>query len=82
MYSSDCHGSVLPETTALTELYAKASGYKAYESFDYYATTGDMVNWLAKENIPAISVLLTSHTDTEYDKNLAGVQALLQHFAK
>lgn len=82
IYASNCHNGVLPETDALTKLYANASGYTANESFDYYAITGDMVNWFAKENIPAISVLLTNHTDTEWDKNLLGIEAVLNHYAK
>ena len=41
-----------------------------------------MTNWLAKIKIPAISVLLTNHEDTEWDKNLAGIKALLQYYAK
>jgi len=36
---------------------------------------------MAKQNIPAISVLLTNHTDTEEDKNIAGVKAILGLFA-
>ena len=82
VFSSNCHGGVLPETATLTNIYAKASGYPAHESFDFYEITGDMVNWLAKERVPAISVLLTNHTDTEWDKNLAGIQATLQHYAQ
>jgi hypothetical protein len=82
VYASSCHNGVLPETTAITKVYADASGYPAYESFDFYATTGDMVNWLAKNNIPAISVLLTNHTDVEWSKNQAGINALLQHYAQ
>ncbi len=82
VFSSNCHAGVLSATRAMTTLFAKASGYKAYESFDFYATTGDMVNWLARKNIPAISVLLSTHDDTEWDKNLAGIKALLQSYAK
>ncbi|MDO8601639.1 MAG: M14 family zinc carboxypeptidase [bacterium] len=82
VFASSCHDGVLPETTALTSLYAKASGYKAYESFNFYEITGDMVNWLAKIKIPAISVLLTNHTDTEWSKNQKGIDALLQSFTK
>jgi hypothetical protein len=82
VYSSSCHNGVSSETKTLTKTYADASGYPAYESFDFYATTGDMVNWLAKINVPAISVLLTNHTDTEWTKNLAGVQALLNYYSK
>lgn len=82
VYSSSCHNGVSAATNTLTKTYAAASGYSAYESFDFYATTGDMVNWLAKENIPAISVLLTNHTDTEWVKNQAGIQALLKYYSK
>lgn len=82
VFSSNCHDGVLAETDVLTNLYAKASGYPAYESFNFYETTGDITNWLAKSKIPAISVLLTTHTDTEWSKNQAGIMALLQHYAK
>ncbi|MCF7815632.1 MAG: hypothetical protein K9M10_01755 [Candidatus Pacebacteria bacterium] len=82
VFASNCHGDVLPQTQKITNLYAKASGYPAHESFDFYTVTGDMVNWLAKNNIPAISVLLTSHTDTEWDKNKAGIDAILKQYAE
>lgn len=82
VFSSSCGSGILPQTTALTNLYAKAAGYKAYKSFDFYETSGDMVNWLAKLKVPAVSVLLTNHTDTEWSKNQAGIVATLQHFAK
>lgn len=82
VFSSSCHNGVLPETKALTNTFATASGYPAYETYDFYKLTGDMPNWLAKENIPAISVLLTTHQDTEWTKNLAGIKALLSYYAK
>lgn len=82
VYASSCHNGVSPETNTLTKTFAKASGYSAYESFDFYATTGDMVNWLAKNNIPAISVLLTNHTSTEWTKNEAGIKAVLELYSK
>ena len=82
VYSSNCHGGVLPETKALTDAFAQASGYPGHESFDFYAITGDMVNWLAKGNVPAISVLLSSHDSTEWEKNKAGITAVLARYAK
>lgn len=82
VFASNCHNDILPETLTLTNTFAKASGYKAYENFDFYAITGDMVNWFAKNNIPAISVLLTSHDDIEWSKNLAGVEAVLNQYAE
>ena len=80
VFSSNCHDGVLPETKTLTTTFANASGYPAHEVFNYYEITGDMVNWLAKMKIPAISVLLTNHTDTEWDKNKAGIDAILEYY--
>lgn len=78
VFASSCNNGVSDETAGLTNLYAEASGYAAFQSFDFYEITGDMVNWLAKENVPAISVLLTNHTDIEWDKNIAGVEAMIE----
>lgn len=80
VFSSNCHTGVLAETKALTNTYAKASGYPAFEEFDFYETTGDMTNWLAKERIPAISILLTNHKDVEWSKNKAGIEAILKYY--
>lgn len=82
VYASSCSDEVAADTLALTNLYAKASGYKAYEDFNAYKLTGDMVNWFAKNNVPAISVLLSNHTDTEWSKNKAGIEALLKFYSK
>lgn len=81
VFASSCDGNVLSETSALTNLFASASGYPAYEKYDYYEITGDMTNWLADQGVPAISVLLSTHEDIEWDKNKAGVNALLGHYA-
>ncbi len=81
VYSSHCgNAAILAETTAITKVYADAAGYPAHKNFDAYETSGDMTNWLAKNSIPAISVLLTNHNDTEWTKNQAGILALLKHF--
>ena len=82
VYSSSCNSGVSAETKTITNLFADASGYPAYQSFDVYETTGDMVNWMAKKNIPAISVLLTNHTDTEWTKNQKGIESLLKYYSK
>ena len=82
VYASNCKKGILPETQTLTDLYAKASGYKSEKDFDHYAITGDMVNWFASQNIPAISVLLTTHDQTEWSKNQAGIEAILKHYTE
>lgn len=78
VFASSCHNGVLPETNTLTQTFAKAAGYPAHQTFNFYEITGDMVNWLAKNNVPAISVLLTNHTDPEWSKNKAGIEALFK----
>lgn len=80
VYSSNCHNGILAETRTITNLYANAANYGAHEEFDFYTITGDMVNWIASKNIPAISVLLSDHTHTEFSKNIDGVTALLNHY--
>lgn len=82
VYSSSCKNGVSSETSDLIEEFADASGYPAYKDFDFYEITGDAVNWLAKENIPAISVLLTNHQDTELNKNIRGIKAVLDYYAQ
>ena len=82
VYASGCNGDISAADKTLTSIYAKASGYPAFETFDSYAINGDMMNWVAKNNIPAISVLLTNHTDTEWTKNQAGILAVLKYFTK
>jgi len=82
VYASSCNNGILSDTKTIMNLYADASGYQAYDHFDFYEITGDAVNWLAKNNIPAISVLLTTHDDIEWTKNKAGIKALIKHYAK
>lgn len=82
VYASNCHNGVSSETNIITKTYSDASGYPAYKDFNFYEITGDMVNWLAKNNIPAISVLLTNHTDTEWTKNQKGIEAILKYYSQ
>jgi predicted deacylase len=82
VYASSCGGSISEDTRSLLQAYASASGYKAHDTFDAYAVTGDMVNWFAKIGIPGISVLLTDHTSTEWTKNEKGLTAVLNAFGQ
>lgn len=80
VYPSACSGDPSEASEALATTFAGAANYPTEEEFDAYAITGDMVNWLAAQNIPAISVLLSTHSDTEFNKNLAGVEAVLETY--
>lgn len=82
VFASNCHNGVSDETRTLMNTYAGTSGYPAYDSFDFYAVTGDMVNWLAKNDVPAISVLLSDHENTEWEKNKKGIDAVLKYYAQ
>ena len=81
VYASQCDSDTMASTLKLTNVYADASGYSAHEEFDFYEVTGDMVNWISSQGIPAISVLLTTHEDTEWKKNEAGINAVLKYIA-
>ena len=82
VYASQCDGKTPEGTFDLTNVYAEASGYPAHKEFDAYEVNGDMVNWLAKKGTPAISVLLTDKTNTEWTKNKKGIDAVLNFVAK
>ncbi len=80
VFASSCHNDVLPETTKLTTLFAKASGYRAYTDYNFYEVTGDMVNWLAKVNIPAISIVVPRSSETDWQKNWLGIEGVLETY--
>lgn len=80
VYASECTAGILPETLAIMNAYSKAAGYTAVSSFDAYPVTGDAEGWLASIGIPAITVELATHETVEWEKNLAGVKALLSTF--
>lgn len=77
VYASKCNNGILPGTLDLMKVYAAASGYPAVKSFDAYPITGDSEGWLASIGTPAITVELQTHTTIEWDRNLAGVTAIL-----
>ncbi len=67
------------EAMEIAGLYAQAAQYHLFDAFSNYPVTGDASDWLASQDIPAITVELDTHHDTDLSRNLAGVQALL-HF--
>jgi len=82
VYSSACNGEPSTASTNLMNTYAQASGYPAEGEFDAYEITGDAVDWMAKEGVPGISVLLSNHQDVQWDMNRAGVEVVLQSYAQ
>lgn len=82
VYASECEDGVLPETLVVMDTYATAAAYPAVESFDAYPISGDAEGWLASIGIPAITVELSTHETIEWDRNLAGIKALLAHYGE
>jgi hypothetical protein len=81
VYASACgKEEILPETLALRNAYAQASGYQAADSFEAYEISGDAGDWLASIKIPAITVELKTHTTIEWKQNLVGIQALFNYY--
>lgn len=75
-----CNGSSLSDSQNLASAYGSRSGYE-YGFITGYAVTGDVADWLNQEGTPAIAVLLSNYTGTDWSRNLAGVQDVIQTVA-
>lgn len=80
VYASECEEGILGGTRLLMNTYANASGYTAVDVFDAYPVTGDAEGWLASIGIPAITVELETRESIEWEKNLAGIKAVLDNY--
>ncbi len=78
VFTGEC-GDEHPPARWLGELIAEATGYP-YKHFTYYDVTGDATNWLAERSIPALTVELSTRTETEFQRNWKGIMALQCHF--
>ncbi len=67
------------ESISLQKAYAQASGYTNKEWVKDNNITGDVTDWLADIGIPAITAELKSHTEIDWNENLAGIQATIKH---
>ena len=78
VYASECEAGVLPQTLAIMNADADAANYNSVASFDAYPVSGDAEGWLASIGIPAITVELETRTSSEWQRNQAGIKALLE----
>lgn len=78
VYGSECEGGILDATRILMNTYAQAANYNTVEKFDAYPITGDVEGWLASIGIPAVTVELETRESIEWERNWAGVLALLE----
>lgn len=82
VYGSECGNPVTTETLALMNTYAKAAGYGEVPVFDAYPVTGAAEDWLASLGIPTVSVELETRTSSEFERNRAGLEAVLGLYGK
>lgn len=61
----------------MAQVYAEAAGYLYNRYWLNYMITGGMHDWAGSLGIAAITPELITATETEFDQNLAGIQAVL-----
>lgn len=67
-----------PPSIALGQAYAAATGYRYDRYWPNYNITGGMHDWAASLGIAAVTPELINGIDSDYDRNLDGVQAILR----
>jgi hypothetical protein len=64
---------------ALARCLSEATGYPfAVEGWASYPVTGAIVDYLAYQGVAAVEVELETKVDSEFERNLAGVQAVIR----
>ncbi len=79
VYSGGCSDVHVP-SYILSTVYGEVSGYPVYEKFNAYPVTGDSSDWLTTKGIASFAVELPTHEAIDWNQNLAGVTAILEHF--
>lgn len=65
-------------TYELAEMLSAVTGYPhAPEGIPGQITTGDAIDWLSLQGIPAVEIELSTHQDLELERNLRGILAFL-----
>ncbi len=62
----------------VAELYGRSAGY-VVEPWAWYPVNGDASNWLDRQGIPAISVLILDYERVDWENNLRGIRTLLDN---
>lgn len=82
VFTSECGEGVIPATETFMNTYALAANYNAAGLFDLYPITGDAEGWLASIGIPAVTVELETRESIEWERNKAGIEAVLNLYAE
>lgn len=76
VYAGGCDGRSVSQ--GLARVYGDAASYPAGAAFDTYTLTGTASAWVDSQGIPAAAVELATSTETEFVRNLRGIQAVQQ----
>jgi hypothetical protein len=76
IFTAGCPDTFAP-SRELADVYGRAADYPVYDQFPAYAISGDASDYLAKVGIPAFTVELSTRESTDWERNLAGINALL-----
>jgi hypothetical protein len=71
-----------PLSRELADVYGQAADYPVYDQFPAYEISGDAGDYLAKVGIPAFTVELSTRESTDWERNLAGITALLAYLVE
>jgi len=69
-----------PASDELAAIYGAAANYDYVEEIENtlgFVLHGDAMNWLSDQGIPTIGVLLRDYVEPDFQRNLAGIQAVL-----
>ena len=80
IFTAGCPDVFAP-SRELAEIYGLAANYPIYDHFPAYEITGDAGDYLATIGIPAFTVELSTHEALDWDRNLRGIFALLNHLS-
>lgn len=69
------------DSIALADIYSQAAGY-TLSYFTAYQVNGDASDWLVEQGIASIAVELNTHELIEWEKNSAGIFAVLSFYTK
>lgn len=76
-----CGNQFHSDSQRLASVYGARSGYE----FGYitgYSITGDVADWLDRQGIAAIAILLSGYTNDDWNRNLRGLQDILQDVSR
>ena len=77
VFSGTCGGQ-RTASDDLAQIYGSVSGYRSGATFSSYPVSGTAPEWVDSQGIPAVDVELRTATETDFARNLQGVNAVQQ----